>query len=238
VQLPAENLTDEELARRLQAEEDAAASGQRGPYPAGGQQPQLPDLINGFMGALFGGSPSTASQSRGRANSRGVPGNSPMGPDPQAAMQGLMQGVSQVAAGLQQMQPQPRRPSGSHQGVGSPQAQPPPHLHDILQNLGTQADQFNRQLLQMQQHWQQQIRAMGGQGQRGASASTLLENTALVTFEGAEATADGQCIVCLEQFQPGEELRILPCLHRYHRSCIDPWLQQNAKCPSCNHRFH
>ena len=43
------------------------------------------------------------------------------------------------------------------------------------------------------------------------------------------------CGVCLEEFQNGERLKTLPCLHRYHNACIDKWLEQCAKCPICKY---
>jgi Ring finger domain len=45
------------------------------------------------------------------------------------------------------------------------------------------------------------------------------------------------CMVCLCEFESGETLRILPCLHRYHRSCIDRWLLQHGTCPVCKHHI-
>lgn len=47
-----------------------------------------------------------------------------------------------------------------------------------------------------------------------------------------------RCAICLELFGPGEELRILPCLHRYHAACVDPWLRarNRSECPLCRHR--
>ncbi|CAG8659282.1 12873_t:CDS:2 [Acaulospora morrowiae] len=42
------------------------------------------------------------------------------------------------------------------------------------------------------------------------------------------------CPICLGDFLPGEELRILPCNHQYHRVCIDPWLLDiSSLCPVC-----
>lgn len=41
------------------------------------------------------------------------------------------------------------------------------------------------------------------------------------------------CAICLEDFQQGQRIRILPCWHRFMASCIDPWLLEQAKCPIC-----
>ncbi|CAG8719212.1 21034_t:CDS:2 [Cetraspora pellucida] len=42
------------------------------------------------------------------------------------------------------------------------------------------------------------------------------------------------CPICLGDFESGEELRILPCHHQYHTSCIDPWLLEiSTLCPMC-----
>ncbi|KAM3229471.1 hypothetical protein ACQJBY_060370 [Aegilops geniculata] len=44
------------------------------------------------------------------------------------------------------------------------------------------------------------------------------------------------CSVCLEQVVAGDLLRSLPCLHRFHVNCIDPWLRQQGTCPICKHQ--
>lgn len=42
------------------------------------------------------------------------------------------------------------------------------------------------------------------------------------------------CSVCLSSLEDGSEVRLLPCMHHFHRSCVDPWLlQQKAECPVC-----
>lgn len=54
---------------------------------------------------------------------------------------------------------------------------------------------------------------------------------------GSGGTVDEErnCMVCLEAFHVGEDLCILPCLHRYHKNCIDLWLARDRRCPVCKH---
>ncbi|KAJ4802583.1 RING-H2 finger protein ATL1 [Rhynchospora pubera] len=43
-----------------------------------------------------------------------------------------------------------------------------------------------------------------------------------------------ECAVCINEFQEGEKIRLLPnCFHVFHLDCIDVWLQSNANCPLC-----
>eukprot|EP00922_Rhytidocystis_sp_ex-Travisia-forbesii_P034645 GHVS01051467.1.p1 GENE.GHVS01051467.1~~GHVS01051467.1.p1 ORF type:complete len:705 (+),score=192.78 GHVS01051467.1:273-2387(+) len=44
--------------------------------------------------------------------------------------------------------------------------------------------------------------------------------------------SDG-CSICLHDFCPGDELRLLRCRHSFHQTCIDRWLLLNCCCPLC-----
>jgi len=46
---------------------------------------------------------------------------------------------------------------------------------------------------------------------------------------------DQKCSICLENFEPGNRIRTIPCLHTYHADCIDRWLATKATCPVCNY---
>lgn len=60
----------------------------------------------------------------------------------------------------------------------------------------------------------------------------------VVPFHAAASTATAgpppACSICLECFDEGEQVRVLPCFHRFHPPCIDRWLLDGkAECPIC-----
>lgn len=45
---------------------------------------------------------------------------------------------------------------------------------------------------------------------------------------------DAQCVICLSEFCPGDQVRFLPrCHHGFHARCIDKWLSSHSSCPTC-----
>ena len=40
-----------------------------------------------------------------------------------------------------------------------------------------------------------------------------------------------KCCICLEEYEVGDEMMRLPCLHFFHRDCLVPWLTNNCTCP-------
>jgi hypothetical protein len=71
------------------------------------------------------------------------------------------------------------------------------------------------------------------------SLNAALSAAATADEDAADDVATGEapvddCSICLCDFEHGDELRALPCLHKYHRACIDDWLGRSSVCPNCN----
>lgn len=74
--------------------------------------------------------------------------------------------------------------------------------------------------------------------ERGASQQDTLEATMLLSrmpvSKLAAGSAGTQCSICLDNMETGDEVRTLPCMHFFHRSCIDKWISTPgapARCP-------
>ncbi|ESQ31089.1 hypothetical protein EUTSA_v10004724mg [Eutrema salsugineum] len=57
------------------------------------------------------------------------------------------------------------------------------------------------------------------------------------TFSDSGLHNSGEtCAICLEDYRVAESLRLLPCQHAFHLSCIDSWLTKwGTSCPVCKH---
>jgi hypothetical protein len=43
-----------------------------------------------------------------------------------------------------------------------------------------------------------------------------------------------QCYICLVEYEDGDSMRVLPCHHEFHTTCIDKWLKEiHRVCPLC-----
>ncbi|KAG5228578.1 E3 ubiquitin ligase BIG BROTHER-related [Salix suchowensis] len=43
-----------------------------------------------------------------------------------------------------------------------------------------------------------------------------------------------QCYICLVEYEEGDSMRVLPCHHEFHKTCVDKWLKEiHRVCPLC-----
>jgi len=63
----------------------------------------------------------------------------------------------------------------------------------------------------------------------------------VISQQQIDANPEG-CAICLENFKPGDTVRLLPCLHVFHAGtdiqgaslCIDGWFDAGkTQCPEC-----
>lgn len=49
------------------------------------------------------------------------------------------------------------------------------------------------------------------------------------SFDKLQENEAQECAICLEDYNEGEDLRVLPCKHDFHTCCVDAWLTTQKK---------
>ncbi|XVE95242.1 hypothetical protein REPUB_Repub02eG0079300 [Reevesia pubescens] len=64
---------------------------------------------------------------------------------------------------------------------------------------------------------------------------SIINSITVCKYKKGEGLIEGtECLVCLNEFQEEETVRLLPkCNHAFHVSCIDTWLRAHTNCPLC-----
>ncbi|CAD8189544.1 unnamed protein product [Paramecium octaurelia] len=62
-----------------------------------------------------------------------------------------------------------------------------------------------------------------------------LENLAIIKYVPYDGLSQEykQCTICINNYEDGEELILLPCIHRFHKKCISEWFKNQSTCPIC-----
>ncbi|KAF2893315.1 hypothetical protein ILUMI_12871 [Ignelater luminosus] len=47
----------------------------------------------------------------------------------------------------------------------------------------------------------------------------------------------GQCHICLKEYEEAENIKIMPCKHKFHSACIKAWLAKTNSCPLCRYEL-
>ncbi|CAH8392214.1 unnamed protein product [Eruca vesicaria subsp. sativa] len=82
-----------------------------------------------------------------------------------------------------------------------------------------------------------------GSSDRGASDDQIsslpswkykrIDDNASDSEASVPETDDPECCICLAKYKDKEEVRKLPCSHKFHLKCVDQWLRIISCCPLC-----
>ncbi len=57
----------------------------------------------------------------------------------------------------------------------------------------------------------------------------------LPSIEVDQTHLDDQCTICMEKYNLGQQLKLLPCAHIFHLTCIETYLKEfSIQCPLDN----
>ncbi|XP_073000605.1 NEP1-interacting protein-like 1 [Typha latifolia] len=74
----------------------------------------------------------------------------------------------------------------------------------------------------------------GSMGGMAKDSIDKLPKVKITKANKVDMAVESMCSVCLQDFQIGETVRILPnCRHTFHLPCIDGWLIRHSSCPLC-----
>jgi len=57
-------------------------------------------------------------------------------------------------------------------------------------------------------------------------------------YDGLHLPEDkNMCVICQSEYEANEEIRVIPCLHFFHKGCIDEWMMRSCVCPICKSKI-
>ena len=69
---------------------------------------------------------------------------------------------------------------------------------------------------------------------QGRVASNCIDRVRMIPKKTELLLTSTQCLICLDDYNPEDELRVLTCKHAFHQGCVDRWLETGRNnCPAC-----
>ncbi|GLB45538.1 putative RING-like zinc finger [Lyophyllum shimeji] len=69
------------------------------------------------------------------------------------------------------------------------------------------------------------------------SGLEIIKSTQLEQYEKEEKISSNcteRCLICLDDYQPEDDIRVMKCRHAFHQTCVDKWLETGRNnCPAC-----
>lgn len=64
-------------------------------------------------------------------------------------------------------------------------------------------------------------------------SSNQIDKLPNIKYRKEKNSENYQCIICMEEFEEKEKVKLLPCGHIFHNNCIKQWLLKQKTCPFC-----
>uniref|UniRef100_A0A8C4WXD9 RING-type domain-containing protein n=2 Tax=Eptatretus burgeri TaxID=7764 RepID=A0A8C4WXD9_EPTBU len=109
-------------------------------------------------------------------------------------------------------------------------------MHDHLTSLSHVGERLAVAMELMFQYLETLMESDTESESRPPASEDLIHSLPQVYFGQAHLAQNQNCIICCNEFNFGDAVTNLPCLHLFHTACIDSWLQRSATCPVC--RYH
>ncbi len=72
-----------------------------------------------------------------------------------------------------------------------------------------------------------------GFGQDQVDVEEITSHLPQFHFSSRLEIVEEKCVICQEDYSPGEVLMTLPCVHNFHTECLRQWLTVKLECPLC-----
>jgi len=87
--------------------------------------------------------------------------------------------------------------------------------------------------LVQQQPWRQGASCGSSSASRSMDGPIESLDDFTIATQAFDLPSGAQCSCCLEAFQEGDAVRVLPCFHMLHGRCAEKWLFAHPICPVC-----
>lgn len=68
----------------------------------------------------------------------------------------------------------------------------------------------------------------------GLEVITASQLDEYVSHNRVSSNCAERCLICLDEYIPEEDVRVMTCRHAFHRNCVDKWLETGRNnCPAC-----